>query len=202
MTKITGYFEAGYSKRQWYTKTYDGIEALFGEDTELFIKILAATSPVQSVTGNLTCALRALEIMRKGDVNTRYPFANVEDSLQANFMKSHSDNLIRVYHGEEIHGPKVLAFQRALLGDWDQIVIDRWMLRAYGYVATGHVTIAIKEHIERSIRRRVTRWNNHNLEQITASECQAAIWFGVKSELDTKPGRDNRPFEVQLGELL
>ncbi len=104
----------------WYLKSRKAVESLFGDDSDLFLQCLAATSPRSTVKCNVALARKAYEVMKDGQDFT-------------GFIHSHKINLERIARGQDIQGQKVTAFLANLRGDSGKVTIDRWMMRHYGY---------------------------------------------------------------------
>jgi hypothetical protein len=81
-------------------------------------------------------------------------------------------NLDRVRNGEELSGIKISAFYRALCGDENSVVVDRWMARAYGIWTT--VTPKVYETVARKIRLEAAA------NGMTATQFQAWLWARVR----------------------
>ncbi len=78
------------------------------------------TSVNASVKVNVTLALKAYEQYKAGQPFTGY-------------LRPVIANLERIKQGRPVTGRKISAFHEALLGNQYAVVIDRWMMRAYGY---------------------------------------------------------------------
>lgn len=87
--------------RDWYERHRPVVDALFGEDAALFYKILAATSPHNTVKGNVTMAVKAYRQMKAG-----LPFHG--------YLPSVVGNLERIRGGLELQGEKTTNFHKAL----------------------------------------------------------------------------------------
>ena len=81
----------------------------------------------------------------------------------------------------EIRGLKTGAFRDAILGDPEAVVVDVWMLRAYGRTWP---TLTAKRYRElvRSIRHTATRWG------CAPARTQAAVWTGIRARLNMHGG--------------
>lgn len=180
---INKYFKKGLYGAGWYDETRHHIEEKIGsEHTPIYIDFLAATSPNQSVAGNVTCANKALRQFRDGKAFTGYlPIVkNMLDTIRINHMTGH-----RAPFG----GLKVQNFADALAGDLSAVVVDRWILRAFGYPlsATPKRYRLISEWITAKAQR----------EGMEPAQVQAAIWCGIK-DLEDETGFKTAPFEAYL----
>ena len=106
------------SWKDWYQQEKAAIDSMFGKDSPLFLKILAATSANTTVAGNVSLALKAYGQMIRGEPFTGYLGQVIE-------------NLERVRdHDLHPEGLKIHPFSRALEGDASAIAVDRHILRA------------------------------------------------------------------------
>lgn len=127
--------EAGKVKRGWYTRAAGALRAMFGPDTDLFVGLLASTSPQQSVVKNLHMSLKAwkkwTEAGRPTDRAELLRLFNTSSwskdggDLQ---LKARTQNAIRALRGEPLSDKsfKVDSFRRNLLGDLDAVTNDTW----------------------------------------------------------------------------
>jgi hypothetical protein len=168
---INKYFKAGLDAADWYDETRAAVTRAVGEQwAAVYIDMLAATSPNQSVKGNVTAANKALRQLKEGR-----PFAgylpvvkSMLDIIRINWLTGY-----RVKFG----GAKVQNFADALGGDLSAIVVDRWMLRAFGY----------PENITAKRYREISHWiaAKAHREGMAPAQVQAAIWCGIKRLEDT-----------------
>jgi len=142
--------------RDWYAHEKTALDTMFGTDSRLFMKFLAATSANSSVIPNAQFALKAYSQYIHGE-----PFHG--------FMGVVIANLNRAVAGEELSGPKIHPFDRALAGDATAIAVDRHIIRAiFGEDAAANETnIAKAQNVIRQIAEK-HGW--------TPREAQAALW--------------------------
>jgi hypothetical protein len=158
----------------WYN-TQKELEHYFGKDAPIMANLIAATSNNSTVKSNLTLALKAYA-QHKAD-----PEAPIEG-----LMKTLLPAVQKSLAGEELNGRKVHAFSKALLGDPDAVVVDRWMMRAFGF--KGDVPTASQyDVIEHAIKDMAKK------QGITPREAQAQLWFGVKGKAEAGKGRAPSP---------
>jgi len=108
--------------KKWYRTNRQLIEQQFKQDANLFIALIAATSPQMSLQGNWTLALKIYKNYKKGIL-----------PKQKNYTKYHYKNVIRALNRELLQGRKVQNFYKALCGDKNAVVLDVWMLRLLKY---------------------------------------------------------------------
>ena len=142
----------------WYTRSRVKTQELFPEDWETFLALLAVTSVNATVRVNVTLALKAHRQLKAGE-----EFHG--------FLGIVIDNLNRVKQGETLKGVKINAFLKALLGDKQSVVVDRWMARAYGW---SKVTPANQPVIEKLIR------YDALFAGVDPSDFQAKLWADTR----------------------
>lgn len=151
----------------WYTESRQVIEKLYGDDTDMFCDLLAATSPRKQVKANWNLSQHIYE---------RYKHDGYIDcsGIMSNFIP----NVIRALYREPLHGYKVPAFAANLKGDMNRVAIDRWTLRYFGIQQN---IIRRKEYyrMETAIQKMARR------RGMKPAEYQAMIWCKAV----TKAGR-------------
>ena len=148
--------------KDWGIAEYDSIRkfaaSILGEENVDFVaKILAATSAGISVGANITQTEKALEI-----ILTQGRFPTGEDG----FMTKQVENMKNVLAGVEL--PKVGEFAKAILGDENALVIDRWIAR-FWFDAENPTD-------EQRLVAKVLTTQVAKKMGLTAREMQAAIW--------------------------
>lgn len=141
----------GMLKRGWYERAGQSLLALFGDDTEKFVSLLAATSPQQPVQENLAMSFQVwrdwLEAGRPTDTGVLQKLVkplvdldgrlfNVVRALQGRALAESPEGLNkpmppkgRVDADAELSGNKVESFRRNLLGDLNASTNDTWMAK-------------------------------------------------------------------------
>ena len=100
--------------------------------------------------------------------------------------------LIKAVSGESFGGRKIQKFVAALLNDKNAVVIDRWMLKAFGF--PQKITDARYRTIENWIMQQAEK------ENMEPRQVQAALWTGIKL-LEGRQGDTTKPFEALLSGL-
>ncbi|MCL4538033.1 MAG: hypothetical protein M1378_00265, partial [Bacteroidetes bacterium] len=170
--------EKGMTGMGWYDAVRDDLKYVFGDDTNLLIGFLAATSPNNAVAGNVTQALKAYSMYKSGQ--------KFEDAEKGKgFLPAHISNLNRFLADGTINGRKVNNFLQAMLGKEDAVTVDRWMGRAFGLpISSGEgsdeKSRTIKDD-EYTFIEDVIRDAAKELK-VTPRQVQAAIWAGVRGD--------------------
>ena len=157
-----------YSALSWYPDATALIRQLYGDYWTLFVDILAATSPRQSVKRNWrqTAAILSAYINRDKKPEK---FADIMGRL----MSAHGPNVIRALQGRPIKGPKVFRFAENLKGNLDVVTIDVWICKAYG-IEQSRLTANVYEKLEQKI---ISEAKNANVKP---ANYQALIWYCVR----------------------
>lgn len=118
--KIARYVWLGRHDIRWYHQAEDLFVDLFGrERLQLVTRLFAATSINTSLKANITLFRRALyEIENDLPIGAYMP--NIRQQLQ------------QIRAGGELTGRKINSFANAMAGDPDAVVVDIWLLRAFG----------------------------------------------------------------------
>jgi len=161
-------YKQGKSGERFYEKSATEVRKIFGKDADLFIRLLAATSPMNSVEANLTSALKAyLSYKRTG---------RIEDGL---FFKDTQKRLQKIIEGETDfkkivpRGPKVQSFAQNLFGHLQYVTVDRWIAKAFGWPETfsPDATYRFMDYAITQVAREINKPPAH---------VQAGIWKAVK----------------------
>lgn len=171
------YHEGEYGK-EWYDLAKVELQDMFGIHAELYAQVVAATSPNSNVAGNVTRANNAMKLILSGERRADGALFTEADGL----MASHVKNLNRILRGEELSGPKVGAFARAIMGDRNAVVLDTWMARALG-LTDAAVLDKFDFGSNPKMLRFVTKLINDIAEQTGSDprQVQAAIWVAKKT---------------------
>lgn len=110
----------GKAGMEWYTETKAELRAIFGDDTDMFVNFLAATSPNTTVAANTALALKAYTQWKTGKPFTGY-------------LPTHAKMLEQAIAGEDFGSLKVRSFRKNLHGDPIPVTVDRWIARAFGF---------------------------------------------------------------------
>jgi hypothetical protein len=126
---LSKYLFHGEKGKDWYPQTLKTFEKMLeGYDIELFVKLFAITSPRNNFKANLRLALRAYELFIK-----KKPFERCGFMPNVLCMLNDFKNKDFVFEKDQRNGRrKITNFARGILGDKDAIVVDSWVLKAYG----------------------------------------------------------------------
>ena len=178
MKEMTGSYERGEYAKDWYTDQYPGFLNLFGKKLiDFVLQALTVTSTNTTIKANTSLGLRSIDAVIKG----RDP---------QGLMNTVANMLRDAMQGKRFGGNKLYNFYRALMGDTEAVVIDRWMLRAFGFTisednpkaAINSATMQQYQFIEAYIRQIARRTG------ATPVQVQSAIWTTHKGEHQLREG--------------
>lgn len=157
--------DSGRHGADWYEKTADWATKNFGEDSDMMLRFLAVTSANGQTEGGATMALKAFAQWKSG-----MPFEGFRGDSMVGQLK-------RAASGEQIGSEfsKIENFYRALKGDKDAIVLDRWMIDALNLKSKGG---ALRENDYRIYTQVVEDLAEMN--GMTPRQFQAAVWEGAR----------------------
>ncbi len=127
---VLEYIIEGASDKDRYPETYEMLCKRYGEDTELMIYILSATSIRSTLESNVAKALDAFEMFNLED---EQEFINFMDgiSTQLKSIKRKMSKQKEFLDGHPLSGRKVISFSNGMLGDINVVVVDRRLQRAF-----------------------------------------------------------------------
>jgi hypothetical protein len=118
--KIDFYLVRGSRDKDWYARCTLLFIELFGEERlPLICKLFAATSINTSLKSNITLFRKALY-----EIENNLPIGKYLPNIQI--------QLNRIRNNEELSGRKIRSFAAAMNGDRNAVVVDIWLLRAFG----------------------------------------------------------------------
>lgn len=169
--------KTGEAGKDWYTETHAELVKMFGPDAELMEKFLAATSPNNTVPGNVSQALKAYRQYRTGQAFEGY-------------LPLHAEYLNAIAKDEPFGGLKVDSFLRNLKGETLPVTVDRWIARAFRFGDSP--TPAQYKFMDYWLTQLSKRAG------MEPSQVQAAIWKAVKEAEQRAAGSSSEPFERLL----
>lgn len=138
--KIGDYIHKGEKDRFWYRDTELLFVSLFGlARLDLTTQLFAATSIKTSLPANIRLFRRALK-----EIENDLPFSNYLPAMRFQL------ELIR--KGRPIQARKIRNFAAAMSGDTEAVVVDRWIMRAYGLDGDKSPTTREYDKIEELVK--------------------------------------------------
>ncbi len=180
----------GEAKKGWYSRATRLLKYCYGERWEAFVRILAATSPRQTVELNLQMSMNIFSKWEASEFAT--DAKTIKDLAYVSDLKARRLNVGRSIRGESLSGLKVTAFCSNLLGDLDQVTIDTWMLTYSGIVHSNQPTksfnLAYAHRIKQAAK--VLRWK--------PAEVQECIWCYAYSVVNKCSVIDVAEFDIPM----
>lgn len=161
-SRIAHYIAKGAKEKYWYRDTQALFVDLFGQDRlGLVTQLFAATSIKTSLSANIRLFRRALM-----EIDTGRPFSN--------YLPAMLFQLELIRKGQPINARKIRNFAAAMSGDRQAVVVDRWIMRAFGQDDDRSPSNKQYDEIERLIKfAAAVRFEDPR-------ETCAMIWGGVR----------------------
>jgi hypothetical protein len=209
LNRLRHYYQKGIGGKHWYDTTYPSIVDFFNGNVEranLFVYLLASTSPLTNIRENIQRALHALQVGEQfGATATVF-----EEHIP---FEAHRLNVLRSFRGEPLSGPKVTNFAKNLFGPEfrdksgkvafpdaaDAVTVDRWVMRAVQGICNPE-DASIKDDAPTEPQYRCIEDAIKKLayaEGVQPRQYQAAVWVGIKIECGDMNDTTN-PFDVEL----
>jgi hypothetical protein len=157
-------YESGKHGADWYEKTAEWAKKNAGHESDMLLRFLAVTSANGQTESGAALALKA--------------FAQWKAGLKFTGMRGPSmvGQLERIANGENLGDlTKIENFYRALKGDPNAVVLDRWMLRAMGIRNQSALSPSNYRLYEAGVRHLA------ELNDMSPRQLQAAIWAGART---------------------
>ena len=176
--------------KNWYKNANIKIKKEYGKDSVLFSGLIASTSPRFSIKRNINTAKAIYQDFKKEDKKTfvKNAIENKQDFLKRyKIINSHFNNIIRIlnfnYDDKKIpilSGLKVNSFFQNLIGNYEAVTLDIWMIRYFNY-NKAYLTIRPYKIFTRIIRKLAEK------ENLKPCELQAILWSKIRLEHGFKP---------------
>jgi len=126
---ISKYLFHGRKEKNWYPHTLKAFKEQFKEyDIELFVKLFAITSPRNNFKANLVHAKHAYSLFKKGKRFEKQGFLPSVVTILNDFRSGEF-----TFEKDSRNGRrKITNFANAILGDKKAVVVDSWVMRAFG----------------------------------------------------------------------
>jgi hypothetical protein len=170
-SNIKLYIKLGSSDKHWYRECRKTLIKIFGEQKLwLVCNLLAATSINSTLKSNISLFKKALHQLESGKPITGY--------VPVMLMQ-----VERIREGKPISGRKIRNFAAAMFGDPDAVVVDTWILRAFGQGAKRKV----KDRLANSSASKkqydeIEQWITKQAIKMDIDPAQlcAMIWGGIR----------------------
>jgi hypothetical protein len=167
--------------RSWYPETNRRLRQIAAK-TDSTTAHAAAVFAIVSPAVQLATALDWTEAILRGErEGGRYP------NMQAPRIEA---ALATRYPVKAVTGPKVNAFYRALMGDADALVLDRWAAFAAGFERGRDIPRAVRLRLEAAYRAAAAAVGE------TVRAFQAIVWIVARESTPRSDGRVVRYMDV------
>lgn len=180
--------EKFYKYKNWYRKTRSLLMRKYGKDYKLFSALLASTSPRFQVKRNYNTTLLIFnDYLKNKNMFLKYAIENKKLFIKKyKLLPAHYNNIIRSLSHNCINskklvlgGNKVNAFYNNIIGNYNHVTIDIWMLRYFRSDKT-QVNIGDYKKYSRIIRKLSIKFN------MLPCELQAVLWYKIRYQLNQK----------------
>ncbi len=121
------YILAGEKDKDRYPNTYEALKERYGNDTELMVYCLAATSIKSTLDSNIAKAIEAFKTL-KNNVEITWTWQSTVKQLEKIQLAKNTED--ESFEENPLTWRKVMNFANSMLGDKDAIVFDVWQQRS------------------------------------------------------------------------
>ena len=184
----------GYRKyKDWYRNTRSSLINKFSSDYKMVAGLIASTSPRRDVQRNIRIAIAIYKEFNSNRkqllnemVNNRKQFCKRFELMNAHYNNVKTTLTHNYNKPLELSGNKVNAFYNNMIGNYDFVTIDIWMLRILGL--TKEAITSKKEYQNLSnIISEVAKEQN-----LLPAELQSILWIKYKQEIGQVQIRNNK----------
>ena len=172
------------NNKNWYKNTHIAIKTLFPDDYKLFSSLLAVTSQRNRIPINLNMAFKAFITIKEGNDPLNLDYGLCTPQIRGNIK--------RILEGNTPRGNKIKPFYGALNGDYNQIVIDTWMIKLFIHSKRKTPNLTDIRHIQTII--------NNLSKELLLKPCQiqACLWCYAKTELNDTMFKESYDYSFYL----
>jgi hypothetical protein len=171
---IDRYLYKGLDCIDWYSSEAEKVINLLPEFNGLpILRVFAVTSMATSIEANVHQAIKALIQMKKGERFVGY-------------LPAQEIYLNLIADGRDVPGRKIMNFIRALEGDPNAVVVDRWMCKAFD-ILHNRILPDGKLFYKSPSKKEYDAVEEYSVKHayyldIEPRQYQAMLWSGVKRE--------------------
>lgn len=179
--------QAFYKYKNWYNDINKKLKKLYGKDYKIFAAILAATSPQYNLKRNV----RVTKALYKEYKHNTLLLTDLKKDIPLNLKKygimyCHYKNLIKIFSHNfnknlNLGGNKVNAFYHNLIGNYEHVTIDTWMLHYFNYNKSSTPSLTDYKKYATIIT------NLAAVENLKPAQMQAIIWTKTRQDAGFKP---------------
>ena len=171
------------SGQQWFEESRQLVSDIFGEDFDLFCRLLAATSPLTDVITNVSHALKVYRGIKLDHFISR-----------SGLMHTHFVSVCKFLNGGT-PGRKIWSLFQNMIGNEQPVTVDRWMVRYFGFDGLKSVSTELYDVCEARV---VVMAGERG---IPPAQMQAEIWTEARGD-DTSYGSELKRLNITKENLL
>jgi hypothetical protein len=178
--------KAYYKYKNWYKLIYDKLRQDFKDDYIILAGLIASTSPRFQIKRNINTSLNIYNDYKNNRIDFLNNAINNKDLFIKHYKligKAHYNNVLKVLkHNSgdlELGGDKVNSFYHNIIGDYNYVTLDIWMLRHFKIKKRQFRGADYKKYTS-IIRGLSKRYKLH------PAELQAILWVKVRQEAGFK----------------
>ena len=152
------------SVENWFQESREAIRKAFGSDADLFMRLLAATSPISTIETNVVLAIRAYRHLNWfGEIPER------------SFIEVHRISIAKFLQDPNTAGRKIWSLYQNLIGNENVCPLDRWMKVYFGLSPEKYLSGKLYDELEGMIRTEAKALG------ITPAQRQVQIWCASRT---------------------
>lgn len=152
------------SVESWFPESRSAIQKAFGSDADLFMRLLAATSPISTIETNVALAIRAYRHLTWFGVIPERSFIGV-----------HRISIQKFLIDPDTAGRKIWSLYQNLKGNENVCPLDRWMKVYFGLSPEKYLSDKLYDELEGVIRSEARELG------ITPAQRQVQIWCASRT---------------------
>lgn len=175
--------------KSWYKDIELKLKEIYKSDFKLMAGLMASTSPRYSIKRNLKASIAIYQAYKKeGQALINYLENNKNESLKRfKILLCHYYNTIKTLKHDytikaelELNGLKVNSFYNNLIGNYDFITIDTWILTFFRHKTTWINKTDYKKYSNyiKGLARK---------EGLKGAEFQAVLWIKTRADYGFNP---------------
>lgn len=171
--------------RAWYPEARRVLAQIAGESDRSVaqaVAVFAITSANTTLASNLRFTKEILAGQRMAGCYPSFQTPQIEAVFSTR------------YPGRFVRGPKCGPFYKAIMGDVDALVLDRWAARAAGVEGVKDIRPGLRRELEQAYRM-AARFCGE-----TVRAFQAIAWLDIRESTPTKRGTVPRLRDITKGE--
>ena len=181
----------------WFEDSRSAIISSFGEDADLFSRLLAGTSPVTDIRTNVRLACKAYQHLKWFGELQEGGFIHVHVVCIQKFLDGRMDKP-ETRTGKwkkQVGGRKVWSLYQNLIGNEEVCPIDRWMLRYFGYDGETRLTVELYDKLENKLKEEAKEIG------CTPAQHQCQLWCSMRMGANITSGGSSRGNE-SYGDII